>query len=215
MIPISNREQIRVLEYGHAPHKRKHGPHGYSRYTSYKAWLRDEFDFRCVYCLFRETWSPQGQAAFCVDHVLPKRQFPDQINRYDNLVYVCARCNALKEDVDLGLDPCQIPLGEHVYVTTQGLVEALTSQGAYLVDILRLNHPQLIEFRRQITLLFELLEQKRRLSQEHVTHSFFGLPSDLPNLAQLAPPSGNTRPHGVAHSYYAQDQRGERFDMFY
>jgi hypothetical protein len=27
-------------------------------YESYRPWLRDEFAFRCVYCLTRETWGP-------------------------------------------------------------------------------------------------------------------------------------------------------------
>jgi hypothetical protein len=41
--------------YADAPHVRKHGPSGYVRYQSYKDWLRDEFAFRCVYCLERES----------------------------------------------------------------------------------------------------------------------------------------------------------------
>jgi len=37
-------------------HVRKHGPVGYTDFTTYKPWLRDEFQFRCVYCLERERW---------------------------------------------------------------------------------------------------------------------------------------------------------------
>jgi hypothetical protein len=35
---------------------RIHGPLGYNDYSSYRAWLRDEFAFRCVYCFSREQW---------------------------------------------------------------------------------------------------------------------------------------------------------------
>jgi hypothetical protein len=35
---------------------RRHGPVGYASYRSYRPWLRDEFTFRCVYCLKREQW---------------------------------------------------------------------------------------------------------------------------------------------------------------
>src|SRR5436309_202187 len=38
--------------YPHEAHQRRHGPAGYTNYQSYKPWLRDEFAFRCVYCLF-------------------------------------------------------------------------------------------------------------------------------------------------------------------
>ncbi len=58
--------------YPDTPHVRMHGPRGYEAYQSYKDWLRDEFTFRCVYCLERERWYPNGHAAFGVDHVKPK-----------------------------------------------------------------------------------------------------------------------------------------------
>ena len=37
-------------------HVRRHGPAGYADYKRYRPWLRDEFTFRCVYCLKRERW---------------------------------------------------------------------------------------------------------------------------------------------------------------
>ncbi len=43
-----------LYDYPSVPHTRIHGPDGYTNYTSYKDWLRDEFEFRCVYCLNRE-----------------------------------------------------------------------------------------------------------------------------------------------------------------
>ena len=38
----------------------------------YKAWLRDEFAFRCVYCLTRELWRDDGYYGFTADHVKPR-----------------------------------------------------------------------------------------------------------------------------------------------
>jgi len=43
-----------VFHHPSAPAPRRHGPRGYLDYTSFKAWLRDEFTFRCVYCLTSE-----------------------------------------------------------------------------------------------------------------------------------------------------------------
>lgn len=42
--------------YPAVPHVRRHGPMGYADVTSFRPWLRDEFSFRCVYCLLREQW---------------------------------------------------------------------------------------------------------------------------------------------------------------
>ena len=39
------------FDYPVASHQRRHGPRGYSQPESYRPWLRDEFSFRCVYCL--------------------------------------------------------------------------------------------------------------------------------------------------------------------
>ena|SRR5713101_1667716 len=57
--------------YPREPHGRRHGPAGYEDYGHYKPWLRDEFTFRCVYCLERETWYPNRAASFSADHFVP------------------------------------------------------------------------------------------------------------------------------------------------
>lgn len=50
--------------YTSTPHQRRHGPSGYDSYEAYKPWLRDEFVFRCVYCLEREMWYPDRASSF-------------------------------------------------------------------------------------------------------------------------------------------------------
>src|SRR5436305_11449934 len=105
-----------IFVYSSQPHQRKHGPK-YTDYKSYKDWLRDEFTFRCVYCLERERWYPNGHAGFGVDHVLPKGQpqYEHLSCYYPNLVYACNRCNSAKRDRIL-IDPCEVAFAEHLRI---------------------------------------------------------------------------------------------------
>src|SRR3977135_4178953 len=83
--------------YPPVPHVRRHGPAGYADYASYRPWLRDEFSFRCVYCLTREAWGPfRGQ--YAIDHFLPAALLPVETADYGNLLYSCITCNAAKGD---------------------------------------------------------------------------------------------------------------------
>src|SRR6516225_8523959 len=117
---------------------RKHGPGGYANYQEYKDWLRDEFDFRCVYCLERETWYPSRQGAFAVDHILPQLKRPDLVCDYDNLVYACLRCNSFKQDFET-LDPSRGALDEHLYFEPDGSVVARTDDGREFILLFHLN----------------------------------------------------------------------------
>lgn len=152
------RQSVReAFQYPRAPVNRRHGPRGYADYASYKPWLRDDFHFRCVYCLSRERWKPDGQDAFSVDHVQPQSAHPEQGGDYDNLVYACCSCNSSRRDLPLPLDPVGQPLAEHVRITTTGMAEPLTDAGRRLVDLCHLNRPALVEFRRELLRLLDLL----------------------------------------------------------
>jgi hypothetical protein len=94
-----------VFQYPTEPLHRRHGPRGYATYKSYKPWLRDEFSFRCAYCLCREQWEPNGQDVFSVEHIQPQARYPEQATDYDNLIYACAVCNAYRHDELLPLHP--------------------------------------------------------------------------------------------------------------
>lgn len=73
MLPEAAQE---VFRYPKDLQRRRHGPRGYLRYESYKPWLRDEFRFRCTYCLCRERWFPDpGETAPC-EVVSPGWQLP-------------------------------------------------------------------------------------------------------------------------------------------
>ncbi|MCI0460791.1 MAG: HNH endonuclease [Gemmataceae bacterium] len=101
--------------YPSEPHQRKHGPEGYKHYEEYKPWLRDDFTFRCVYCLERELWYPDRAASFSVDHVEPQTEAPHRVCDYTNLVYACTRCNSFKRQVRV-IDPTVVALGKHLRV---------------------------------------------------------------------------------------------------
>src|SRR4051812_47962992 len=83
----------------------RHSPQGYRQYNKYKPWLRDEFLFRCVYCLYRESWTDFGHAVFGVDHAKAKTFYPSEECEYENLLYACNRCNSAKGVKKLPLDP--------------------------------------------------------------------------------------------------------------
>ena len=90
--------QIRLIfDYPEPQERGSHGPAEYSAYESYRPWLRDEFDFRCAYCLKRETWG-QVTSEFELDHFEPQSlESPLRLD-YLNLVYACRRCNAVKRE---------------------------------------------------------------------------------------------------------------------
>ena len=91
------------FDYPDARSHRRHGPSGYASYVSYRPWLRDEFTFRCVYCLKREQWG-HVTGEFDIDHFQPQRLLPHSASDYANLVYACRRCNSVKLDQKIG-DP--------------------------------------------------------------------------------------------------------------
>jgi hypothetical protein len=75
--------------YPSTPHLRRHGPQGYADYGRYLPWLRDEFTFRCVYCLRREQWG-RAVAELEIDHFLAVSLRPEFKADYDNLLLVYA-----------------------------------------------------------------------------------------------------------------------------
>lgn len=135
-----------AFEYPAEPHARRHGPDGYRTYKSYHDWLRDEFMFRCVYCLHREKWYGR-ETTFHIDHFLPAAENPNETLQYDNLIYACGTCNNAKRDI-LGIsDPCSVAYGECVRVEEDGRIRSLNPSGESLVRKLRLNSKTNIDYR--------------------------------------------------------------------
>jgi len=201
--------EIRIFQYPLAPLRRRHAPAGYLRYESFKPWLRDEFQFRCVYCLSRERWFPDGDVAFGIDHLKPQSEFPQLATDYENLVYACAQCNSFR-GAGVIPSPGEIAYGQHLEIAGNGHAKPLSSEGAQLIQICRLNRSPLVEYRQRIITAHQVLVVKLERSPEvlELAARFFGYPDSLPNLKLLRPPLGNDRPDGTDSSFLEQHIRG-------
>ncbi len=131
--------------YPAVAHVRRHGPRGYADYDSYRPWLRDEFAFRCVYCLLRETWGP-FKGMYALDHFLPVAARPDLALEYDNLLYGCVSCNLSKGKQEAP-DPLTSLLDPGVQVAEDGTIQATTPAARKLIEVVGLDRPRLREFR--------------------------------------------------------------------
>ena len=134
--------------YPKTPHVRRHGPYGYKEYESYRDWLRDEFSFRCVFCLSREQWG-LVRGMWDIDHFAPQHNHPQRKLDYENLLYACHTCNSTKSD-QIVPDPCEIAFGECIEVHEDGTISALNENGERLIDRLRLDNEDYTRARRLI-----------------------------------------------------------------
>lgn len=203
-----------VFRYPDTPQPRRHGPCGDTDYQSYKPWLRDEFSFRCFYCLWRERWEADGHHSFGVEHVVPQATSPEQRNVYDNLVYACNTCNSTRRNVPLPLDPRNDALGLHIQVLADGTIRSQSETGNTLVNLCRLNRPLLVEGRQRILNLLTVLRTSGRPEAVDALRDLLGYPTDLPNLPTLRPPDGNTRPDGIANCFFEIRKRGELPEVY-
>jgi hypothetical protein len=191
------------FEYPTKPHIRRHGPDGYQDEESYRDWLRDEFMFRCVYCLHREQWYGRG-ITFNIDHHIPVAVAPHRRLDYANLLYACATCNNAKRDI-LGVpDPCSVAFADCVCIREDGQVEALNQAGKSLVSKLRLNSPKNVQYRyRWMRALAALQLQDSNLYREYLA-----FPDDLPDLRTKKVPL-NSRLENVGVCFFALRENGE------
>jgi hypothetical protein len=207
-------DTLTVFAYPRASRSRRHGPCGYVHYSLYKPWLRDEFQFRCVYCLCRERWFPDGDDAFSVDHLEPGSSAARPAGEYENLVYACCRCNSAKRDVAGLPDPCADPYGKHLVVSGDGSIRALTAAGQDLIGVCQLDRQTLIEYRRRMINLCRILDARDAEAMAALRRRYFGYPDTLPKLFRLRPPGGNRRPEGIAESYARRQSRDELPDVY-
>jgi hypothetical protein len=189
--------------YPPAPHLRRHGPQGYGNYRRYLPWLRDEFTFRCVYCLRREQW---GRAAgeLQIDHFLAVTQRPELTTDYDNLLLVCPICNVLKGNRPLP-DPCRVLTAEAVVVDEDGTIRGHKREARRLIRMLALDERPATEFR----LLWNSIVTLARQFDPSLWLRIMGFPADMPDLRRLKPHGGNKRPEGLKQSWHARRVLGE------
>jgi hypothetical protein len=193
------------------PHARRHGP-TYTDYTLYKPWLRDEFQFRCVYCMFRERWERGGWRRYHIDHLIPQSVDPSLINEYENLVYSCDICNQYKSGATMP-SPCEVAYGLHYEFNDKGEPVSLSGdKGREFIEIIGLDDPDAVAHRRRwIELMREFIALKEELKEPIRTEElkrWFGYPDDMPDLRRHRPIS-NSRTEGRQQSYFLRLSRGE------
>lgn len=191
-----------IFDYPAPRECRRHDPRGYKNYASYRPWLRDEFSFRCVYCLKREQWG-QVTGEFDIDHFQPQTLAPTRRADYSNLLYSCRRCNGVKLDEEVA-DPFTVLTGERVRTTSDGMVQGADEVAEKLIWELDLNSPRLVKWRLLWMRIIALAEER----DKDLLAQLIGYPMDLPNLRRSKPPNGNGRPGGIAQSCYALKARG-------
>lgn len=199
---------LEIFSHPTEPHVRRHGPRGYNPYIGFKPWLRDEFSFRCVYCLERERWYPDRAASFSVDHVIPQSEAYDRICDYANLVYACTRCNSIRRHLRL-IDPTEQGFGKHVRLGANAYFVGLTPEGQDIIDNLRLNKPPALQVRTnalQILQLYASQPDNPLIRELYIDK--FGFPEELPDLRGMKPPEGNTLPDGIKTCFFEQKKCG-------
>ena len=184
-------------------HKRRHGPAGYHDYESFREWLRDEFMFRCVYCLHRELWF-RAPGLFHLEHVVPTAVDPAGTVRYANLVYACGSCNLAKGKALDVPDPCEVALSECLELRRDGAFKPLNAAGRILEERLRLNRPYLVSRRALFIDTMCAVEECR----PDLFKRYMSFPDDLRDLRATRVPH-NTKPGGVQNCYFALRERGE------
>ena len=194
-----------AFQYPAGPHVRRHGPVGYKKYESYREWLRDEFVYRCVYCLHRERWNSRA-ASFHIEHFIPVTIDADGECEYSNLLYACGTCNTAKAAI-LGVpNPCEVAFDECLRVETNGTVTALNDDGERLNDVFRFNRAKDVESRARWIRTLVALET----SHPDIFEDYLAFPEDL---TDLRPPRTrapeNNNPNSVEHCFFALRERGD------
>jgi hypothetical protein len=165
--------------------------------------LRDEFSFRCVYCLRREKWE-LVRGIFHIDHFVPVAIDPRLETDYENLLYACVSCNEAK-GVQVLPNPLTVFTAGVVRVDRDGTIHAPAgSEAAQLIELLGLDCRDYTEFRKQWIDIIALAQRE----EPNLYNRLMGYPTELPNLRRCKPP-GNTRPAGVEQSAFARRRRGE------
>lgn len=162
----------------------------YRDYTRYRDLLRQDFQYRCAYCLIHE-FHNGGAANFAIDHHRPVRGSyarPDLAGEYANLYWCCSECNQNKADCWPApqqeaqgfrwIDPCE-PWGEHSLhwrIAPDGNIQWLTPAGEYTIRMLMLHRREDLKAHwqrlRRLTALRDRLTEA--LAYETVSASLAG-----------------------------------------
>ncbi|TWT95762.1 HNH endonuclease [Neorhodopirellula pilleata] len=191
---------------------RAHYPRGYEGYQRYKQWLRDEFQFTCVYCLHRETWDHAGHRSFSVEHKEPQSKNGENTHDYMNLVYACVFCNSCRQDIEIP-DPESEAFSDHLTLLKTGRFQARTAKGRDLIDTLYLNESSRVRMRNMMLQVVDNWSASISGVNEGFKR-FFEYPDDMPDLRGKRPPGGNAIAGSEDDCHYARRERGELAQWF-
>lgn len=150
--------------------------------------VRTRANFSCEFCGVTET---DSAGELTVDHFQPKTKGGN--DSLENLLYCCVRCNQYKADYwpsqphELTLwNPRQEAMATHLLTLADGTLYPITPVGAFTLQRLRLNRPQLVAYRLRkqqqqqetqllnryheiLRMIEQLHEQQVMLLEEHQT----------------------------------------------
>jgi hypothetical protein len=155
--------------------KRRSHPPVYGNYKQYKPLLREEFNYRCAYCLLHEGQEGLGGGFhnFQIDHFRPVQTFPALVSVYANLYYACRWCNRAKwrtwptEEQQASsfrfVDPCAEDLyKDHArLIATTGELKPTSPPGDYTIREIQLNRGIFKGLRRRRVIAQEEIQQTR------------------------------------------------------
>jgi hypothetical protein len=182
----------------------------YADYTRYRPFLRQDFRYRCAYCLTHEFYLG-GEAGCTIDHYRPQSgpfARPDLISVYENLYWCCHECNQNKgatwptsEELLAGrrfLDPCRSEDDHdlHWTVVSDGTLSPRTPAGTYTIEQLLLWRDQLVYLRKVQQEWQQERDSLLELREQYVLppESLRRLESRLAELRQLLEPPVFHRP---------------------
>jgi len=203
---------VSPFKYPSAKHVLRHGPTGYSAYRHYRPWLRDEFCFRCVYCLRREVWCFQD-SDFELDHVVAQSLTPDLCRDYTNLVYGCHNCNQRKGKKLLP-SPMKVAFGASMEVIMSGdqygSIRPLNNDGLRLIDELSLDGVKITRARQRYIDIIRSFEKHDR----PLLLMWMGFPEDLPDLSSVSPQPSSMIPGGILQSWFKRRELHELPEIY-
>ncbi|WP_156170503.1 HNH endonuclease [Luteimonas sp. FCS-9] len=159
---------MKVFRYPQERHVRSYKPKKFKRYQTYKKFVRREFQRTCVYC--RQPDSSAPNLNFGVDHFRPKAdsRFAALLNEYSNLYYCCAGCNSRKGNYwpatpaePMFVNPCDDVMSRHLkFEAASGEIKALSDSGLHMEELLELNSPENVAYRRSTLRIMSLIESQ-------------------------------------------------------
>lgn len=164
------------------------------RYTSYRPYIKKDFNFSCGYC----GDSDKFYGSYHIDHFKPQGdiRFSHLKTEYENLVYSCPFCNLSKSNTWIDkngfIDPCCSSYDSHLIRNKKGRIEPLTENGKNMYK-----HMKLYLLRHELIWVIEKIQSQKeellKLKDEvkddseklKITECFIELQTSIENYTRL------------------------------